>query len=75
MTTPTGAVPTEIVNDILDRERRARGNITWMEFARQLGVHHMTLWRWRHGRALGPAAETLLPLTRKHCPCGHDTPN
>lgn len=61
-------IPTELVNEILEAERRARGNITWVEFARQLGVHHVTLWKWRHGYDLGPAANALLPLLAKHRP-------
>lgn len=66
MANPTDIIPTDLVNDILERERQARGNITWNELAKQLGVHHMTLWRWRHGRDLGPAANALLPLAVKH---------
>jgi len=63
---------TELVNDLLERERRERGNITWVELARQLGVHHVTLWKWRHGHDLGPAANALLPLAVKHCPTASD---
>jgi transposase-like protein len=63
---PAEITPTELVNEILERERIARGNITWTEFARQLGVHNVTLWKWRHGHDLGPAANALLPLAAKH---------
>jgi transcriptional regulator with XRE-family HTH domain len=54
----------DLINEVLERERRTR-RITWKQLADELGVHQVTLWKWRHGRELGPAA-ALLPLTLKH---------
>jgi transposase-like protein len=56
----------ELIKNLLDQERRSRGNITWAALAAELNVHPVTLWKWRHGRELGSAAEALLPLAVKH---------
>ena len=56
----------DLIKDLLDQERKARGNITWAALAAELNVHPVTLWKWRNGRELGSAAEALLPLAIKY---------
>lgn len=66
MTTPAETVPTDLVNEILECERQARGGITWVQLAKELGFHPVTIWKWRHGGDLGVTANALLPLAAKH---------
>lgn len=56
----------ELVNELLERERRAQG-LTWKELAEAFHVNTATLWKWRRGRALGSAANVLVPLAIKYC--------
>jgi transcriptional regulator with XRE-family HTH domain len=63
----------ELINEILERERRARG-ITWKEFAAQHHVNTATIWKWRRGRDIGTAVDILVPLAIKHCDALGETP-
>lgn len=66
-------IAAQLVNEILERERHTRG-FTWKEMAAEYHVNTATLWKWRRGRALGSAADVLIPLAIKHCATLTETP-